>query len=382
MLPTARPATRFDQIDALRGVVIAAVILLHARQRFAQTLVVGGFAVPRWPYLLPPAYNHNALTSFFAISGFLITFISIRRFGSLERLEPSAFYRTRFARIAPFMFLLIIVLSGLDLWHVPHFVIDPHQVSLAHVVFAVLTFHVNWLESVRGTLPLPWEILWSLSVEEVFYLFFPLICVVLCRWMHRKWAFVALLSVFVAIGPFARAVTNPNDSWHWKGYLQCSDAIAMGCLTALAFDFLGKRRGGRSLLPLQIIGSVIALFITLHPKSISLGIVERSGLDVSLLAFSVCLIVFASTLRNKAGSVWTAPLRFLGRYVYEAYLVHAFVVLWTVDLYLRVRRGPITLWYAAIFLVTAGMAWLCATFFSEPLNRKLRAAPVRRVQVP
>jgi peptidoglycan/LPS O-acetylase OafA/YrhL len=385
MPPRDRPATiRFDQIDVLRGLGIVAVILLHARQRFAQTLVEAGTAVPRWPYLIPASYNHNGLTIFFAISGFLITFISIRRFGSLERLDPPAFYRMRFARIAPFLFLLLIVLGALDLGHVPHFIINPHQTSLARVVFAVLTFHINWLESVRGTLPLAWEILWSLSVEEVFYLVFPLICVVLCRWMDRNSAFIALLVIFVTIGPFARALTNPDNSWHWKGYLQCSDAIAMGCLTGLAVEFVRVRGGvGKlRLLPIQLAGALMALFFALRPKSFSLGIIERWGLDTSLLAFSICLIIFASTLRNEAGSIWTAPLRFLGRYIYEAYLIHAFVVLWTVDMYLRVRRGPITLWYAAIFLLTTGIAWVCATYFSEPLNRRLRTPSTKRTSLP
>jgi peptidoglycan/LPS O-acetylase OafA/YrhL len=382
MPPDVRPAAvRFDQVDVLRGLGIAAVILLHSRLRFAQILIPARLAVPRWPYLVPPSYNHNGLTIFFVISGFLITFISIRRFGSLESLDPLGFYRMRFARIAPFLLLIVVVLSVLHLLHVPRFVINPHRASLARVVFAVLTFHLNWLWAVRGPLPLSWEVLWSLSVEEVFYLFFPLLCVVFCRWMNRKWAFVAMLIAFVIIGPFARGLTDPADTWRWKGYLQCSDSIALGCLTALAIDFVRGHRGvlKLKLLPIQLIGSLMALFLALRPNSLSLGILERSGLDVSVLAFSICLIVFASVLRSKTGTVWTAPFRFLGRYIYEAYLVHTFVLSWTIDLYLRVRRGPVTLWYAAIFLVTAGVAWLCATYFSEPLNRRLRASSARAI---
>lgn len=58
------------------------------------------------------------------------------------------------------------------------------------------------LEAQRGYLPGSWDILWSLSVEEMFYLFFPLIC----RALGRGKLLVAALLLFVALGPFARTV--------------------------------------------------------------------------------------------------------------------------------------------------------------------------------
>jgi peptidoglycan/LPS O-acetylase OafA/YrhL len=55
-----------------------------------------------------------------------------------------------------------------------------------------MTFHVNVLEATRGYLPGNWDILWSLSVEGMFYLFSPLLCAVLGR---SKWLGCAPLSL-------------------------------------------------------------------------------------------------------------------------------------------------------------------------------------------
>ena len=121
----------------------------------------------------------NGVTVFFAVSGFLITLTSLRRFGSLGAMRPLMFYRIRFARIAPLLLVLLAVLSLLHLGHVEGFRIPAKTTTLPRALFAALTFHLNWLEAVHGYLPANWDVLWSLSVEEMFYLFFPLICVVL-----------------------------------------------------------------------------------------------------------------------------------------------------------------------------------------------------------
>ena len=102
--------------------------------------------------------------------------------------------------------------------------------GLAQALFAALTFHVNVLEAKRGYLPGNWDILWSLSVEEVFYFFFPLVA----RLFGRGKMLIVLLIGFVALGPFARTVlTHGNEIWKEYSYLGGMDAIALGCLTAL-----------------------------------------------------------------------------------------------------------------------------------------------------
>jgi peptidoglycan/LPS O-acetylase OafA/YrhL len=58
-------------------------------------------------------------------------------------------------------------------------VVSPKQGGLGRAWLAAVTLHINLLEGRLGYLPGPWDILWSLSVEEMFYLFSPIVCILL-----------------------------------------------------------------------------------------------------------------------------------------------------------------------------------------------------------
>jgi peptidoglycan/LPS O-acetylase OafA/YrhL len=85
----------------------------------------------------------------------------------------------RSARTVPCLAGLLLLLSILDRLSVPRFTINMQHTSLGRALLVALTFHVNWLEARTGYLPSAWDVLWSLSVEEVFYVFFPLLCALL-----------------------------------------------------------------------------------------------------------------------------------------------------------------------------------------------------------
>jgi len=107
-------APRFETVDLLRGLSILAVILLHCWIRFLGSGIAMGTGLPKWWGHLLLHNGGNGVTVFFAISGFLITLTSLRRFSGLQRIRPALFYRIRFARIAP---LLLLVLASLSLLH-------------------------------------------------------------------------------------------------------------------------------------------------------------------------------------------------------------------------------------------------------------------------
>jgi peptidoglycan/LPS O-acetylase OafA/YrhL len=73
------------------------------------------------------------------------------------------------------LLMLLAVLSLLHFAHVKYFIVSAKTRGLGRAIVAALTFHVNLLEARRGYLPGNWDILWSLSVEEIFYIFFPLV---------------------------------------------------------------------------------------------------------------------------------------------------------------------------------------------------------------
>ena len=379
MLDAQKAVTpRFDGVDVLRGFSILSVVLLHTwiRMHFPGSPV--NQVMRGWLAHLLLRNGDNGVTVFFAVSGFLITLTSLRRFGSLAQMQPMRFYRIRFARIAPLLLLLLAVLSVLHLVHAEGFRIPAKTTTLTRAVFSALTFHLNWLEAVHGYLPANWDVLWSLSVEEMFYLFFPLICVVVLRARRGMMLLVSLLLVFAAMGPFARTVWTTNPIWQEKTYLGGMDGIALGCLCALVTDRLLRRgdvwraRWSKRLIGLEVVGAAMILLIAVWPPWHWMRYVGRSGVDGTVLAVGACLVMVGSVVRGRTGGRWTAPVRWFGRHSYEVYLTHEFVVVWGTMLYIKLRRGPLPLWFFGILLVTAPLGWLVAKYFSEPMNRRLR----------
>jgi peptidoglycan/LPS O-acetylase OafA/YrhL len=371
------PGRRFDTVDVLRGISILMVILLHSWIRLHSVWKTLGARLPPWLEHLVFRNGDNGVTIFFAVSGFLITYTSLRRFGSLSQMRPLHFYRIRFARIAPLLLLLLAVLSVLDLLHVEGFIIDTKRESLPGALFSALTFHLNWYEAQHGYLPANWDILWSLSVEEMFYLFFPLLCVGLLRWRRGWWGLLAMLMAFVAMGPFARAFWTSNPIWQDDTYLGGTDAIAMGCLTAMLVARCERwRRSRTALIALQALGALLIFWVLLSPTwpwiRPLMRWIGRNGIDGSILPLGACLVIFGSVLSARPGRTWTAPLRWFGRHSYEVYLTHEFVVVWMSAAFLRSKAGPLWWWVVGIVLLTAPLGWLVARFYAEPMNRSLR----------
>jgi peptidoglycan/LPS O-acetylase OafA/YrhL len=371
--------SRFDGIDLLRGFSILAVILLHAQIRLLFTYSISiQSLLPRRIFHVLFWQGGNGVTVFFAISGFLITLTSLRRFGSLDCMRAVVFYRIRFARIAPLFLLLLAVLSVLHLIHADGFRINPSCGTLPRALLAALTFHVNWFEAVHGYLPANWDVLWSLSIEEMFYLFFPIACLVLLKWRRGTLMFVVVLLVFVGMGPFARTAWSMNPIWQGTSYLGGMSGIALGCLTALLTDRLQRGNSiwtsAKVLMAIQIAGALLMLVIVIWPPWHWLGWLGHSGTDDTALGFATCLVMLATVLRGRTGRAWTAPIRWFGRHSYEVYLTHEFVVVWMTALYVKIHRGSPLVWIASEVLLAAGLGALVARWFSEPMNRRLRGA--------
>ena len=372
------PANRFDGVDVLRGISILAVILLHISIRLHSVGVSLDKMMPHWTFHLLFRNGNNGVTVFFAISGFLITFTSLRRFGSLAKVRPAKFYRIRFARIAPLLLLILAIVSMLHLVKAPGFYISPQKTTLLRAVFAALTFHLNWLEAVRGYLPANWDVLWSLSVEEMFYLLFPLVCVAFRSLRYGTPIVVVLLLSLVAIGPFARSCWTTNPIWQEKSYLGGMDGIALGCLSALLTSRLLAKGVELPRYLLELSGAAMMFLIAFWPNWAVMTFIGRTGLDSTMLALGTCLVIISTVLRRTAGGLFTASIRWFGRHSYEVYMTHEFVVVWVVMIYGRVPHAAIALWILAIVALCAPLGFLLARYFSEPLNRRLRGSRLAR----
>jgi peptidoglycan/LPS O-acetylase OafA/YrhL len=360
---------RLQGVDVLRGLAILFVLMNHVnmRLRFAGIHYTEG--LPEQLVTSLVWNGQRGVQIFFAVSGFLITSTSLRRWGSLSEVRPKGFYLMRFARIAPLLLLLLGVLSALHLAQVENFVVPAKTGGLARALLAALTFHVNILEARRGYLPGNWDILWSLSVEEMFYLFFPLVAQI----FGRRTLFVALLLGFVALGPFARTVlTHGNETWKEYSYLGGMDAIALGCLTALVASRLRFSRA--ALRTVGAIGVVLLVFSFCFSLEADAWGLERTGLDMTVVALGTCMVIAAVAQKNWKGPRVISPLLKLGERSYEVYLTHMFVVFGAFGLF--VRAGKPMWGVPALFIGVIAAAGLLgevvARFYSEPLNRLIR----------
>src|ERR1700761_8951614 len=125
-----RSWSRVDGIDLLRGLAIFFVLMNHVNMQllFAHVPYTQGFSKQ---LVVSLVWNgQQGVQIFFAVSGFLITSTSLRRWKSLAQISVADFYRLRFARIAPLLLALLTILSVLHLAHVPHFVVRPETGGL------------------------------------------------------------------------------------------------------------------------------------------------------------------------------------------------------------------------------------------------------------
>jgi peptidoglycan/LPS O-acetylase OafA/YrhL len=201
--------SRIPALDGLRGVSILAVLAGHA---------CGTGALPRTPYAHVIA--EAGVRCFFVISGFLITTLLVQERARAGGISLRGFYARRARRIFPAFYAFLAVVSLLALAGV---------VALAPADLAQAATYTMDFRCDR-----PWLLghLWSLSVEEQFYLIWPLVVVVAAR----RAPGIAIAALVIA--PLARLAV-------WYGWLDARelvdvafpcvfDALAMGCVLALA----------------------------------------------------------------------------------------------------------------------------------------------------
>ena len=345
----ATPSSHRPEIDGLRAFAVLPVLLVHA----GFSLISGGFL---------------GVDIFFVISGFLITNIL---YGEIEagRLSITKFYERRARRILPALFLVIGVSLAFG-WCLMlpddfrHFA----QSLIASLLFVANMFFAhedNYFNPNSAYKPLLH--LWSLGVEEQFYVIFPLFILIICRFA-RKWAVhIVLLLIFLSItsaelGWRHNATVNffvlPSRAWE----------LLAGCLLALLrIDRigLGARHPmlfqGLSLLGLASICTAY-FWIDSATPSPSLAVAPPVIGAVLILACAIPGTICHAILSNRAAAG-------IGLISYSAYLWHQPVFVFA-RIYSGVDIPPLA--YLGLIGLVLGLAYLTWRFVENPIRDRRR----------
>jgi peptidoglycan/LPS O-acetylase OafA/YrhL len=178
-------------IDGLRAIAVMAVVVFHINERW----MPGGFA---------------GVDIFFVISGFLITRNILKDVASPQGFSWREFYRRRILRILPVLFLVL--LSTLLVGHFLQLPVDYLELSysaLASVISLANVYFTYFLDTsyfADDSSLQPLLHLWSLGVEEQFYVLWPIVLIALAKKKKGKWLFGITFALVIASFLFAEHV--------------------------------------------------------------------------------------------------------------------------------------------------------------------------------
>lgn len=212
---------RYAHLDALRALAVLLVVFSHA----GLTFVPGG----------------SGVTIFFVISGFIITHLLIRERETTGSFNLAGFYARRFLKILPPLILIIIIPSLV--WWASGRPLDPLD-FLGQIFFF---FNLRYLDSQVTVLPGS-KVVWSLSIEEQFYLFFALFWLLILRVRNYRAWLIGLGWGLIVWSLVIRTVLHLGGASSDRIYFGTDtrlDAIVLGMLLALYYQSIRQTRNNR-----------------------------------------------------------------------------------------------------------------------------------------
>jgi peptidoglycan/LPS O-acetylase OafA/YrhL len=381
---TRQPTIRYlPGLDGLRGISVLAVVVFHH-------YLVGGHE-PGWA---PGGFL--GVEVFFCVSGYLITSLLLSERRDTGRVSLRGFYLRRARRLLPALYVLLAVVVAYSLLFLPDAI-----GALRSDVIAALTYTSNWWQIIAGRSyfveagrPELLKHLWSLAIEEQYYLAWPFLLMFGLRKLGRQRMLVTIVCVAVAstiaLGIFAH---GSIDFAYYATFTRLS-GLLLG--SAFAFSFAPYRirgvpgRGAR--LALDAVGVfgllvLLAAFGMLHRFGIS-GFSFPTSIHDNLAVFhGGFLLVDIATIMVIAAAVHPAsdvgrslgwrPLQWIGLRSYSLYL-------WHYPIFCVTRPGldihRLGIWFISIeyagwpvfvfrLLLSFGAAELSFRFIETPIRR-------------
>lgn len=345
-------------LDGLRAFAVLAVILYHLNTDWAPGGLLG-------------------VGIFFVLSGYLITDILVGQWERNRRLDLVDFWKRRARRLLPAMYVMILVVG---LWCL----IGDHArlASLHGDIPAALLYVSNWwfifhkvsyFESFGPASPLGH--LWSLAVEEQFYLLWPFILMLGMKFLPKRgnlsgWimslAFISALLMAVLYVPG----TDPSRVYY--GTDTRIFALLIGAALAVVWPSIKLKANvsapAQGLLDAVGLAALIVLLWSIWHTNEYEPFLYRGGLVLISIITAVLIAVLAHPASRLAVLVGCKPLRWLGQRSYGLYLWHFPVITLSTP---QIDTGEPSILKAIIQVaVSIALAELSYRYVEEPIRRK------------
>jgi peptidoglycan/LPS O-acetylase OafA/YrhL len=339
------------QFDGLRALAVLTVMVDHF------SADVPNFPLPDWIHL-----GATGVRLFLVLSGYFIT-ASLRR--ARDRMDAgelsagktmAAFYWRRFLRIGPAYLVFAAIALLLDLG------------AIRHNWAWVFTGTVNWLIAWNDQWPLAISHLWSICVQEQFYLLWPLLILLL----PRKWMLSAIIAVVFAGIAFriGCVIFSAPIIARWVLPFGSLDSLAAGAALGWCGGRLRASRGGWALALLCLLMlTVAAVLRNSDPTKLKSVLVEP-------LEAGALVILVARTATGFDGNIArflsNTGLVFAGRISYGLYIYHILVAMIFNRWLPSQMRFLITIpslrlvVFGIVTLLTAALSW---RLLEQPINR-------------
>ncbi len=351
-----RPTVEYSPgLDGLRGICLIGVLLFHAPYVWAG----GGFL---------------GVSSFFTLSGYLITTLLLRELQQHGTIDLSAFWERRMRRLGPALWFGV----GFTLITSPLWLSETAREALVLDGLSAVLFFSNWRfmspEYAYSKLfadPSALQHCWSLAIEAQYYLVVPLVLELIVRRTQRVglalWL-LALIALSVAVGWVAATGEEATYRAYYGTDARAAE-ILVGALFAVALDagWLRPRATGRSVATAVGVIGLAGLLLGWVYASVGSEWLYRGGFTIYSL-FSVAAIFAVLAPDNPVRSLLASgPLRTIGKLSYGAYVFH-----WPIFLWLSEERTGLQhdLLFALRVGLTLALAWTSLRLLEDPIRRR------------
>ena len=348
--------SRLPTLDGIRAVALFLVMVSH--------------------YLDVPG-GRMALNAFFALSGFLITWLLVLEYQRDNTVSLSAFVTRRIFRIFPAYYAFLIVIFTVEyLQRTP---------DLEKFLAPTFFYYLNYFVAVTDNKLPEIQHLWSLSVEEQFYLFWPVTFLFLMRLgLNRAlaWVAIAIVAVF-AWRSFAWLVLGFEEKYVYRALDTRIDSILVGCLLALGLQHPNWREWlwGLTRHAFMIVPVVAALAISIWGTVTNGDYGYTLGFTIDGLL--LCYLLLHCLRHSDHWSVSWLDLKwmaFIGAISYPVYLYHELAAgIATKGTHLILALTGIELGEQTL-LYTIALASACGALTAGYLSYRLVEQPMMRLR--